>query len=190
MARKLNYPNQVQPDIEPDKLSLMVSDMAELQKLKPVKTDEEVEERLNFFFDWCSRKQLRPTVSLMCLCLGHPRQTLWTWQQRGDRRGVLVGRAKQVLESLTEQWMACGRINPVSGIFILKAAYGWRETLTIEALPRNDSLQPTMTPEEIRQALDAEMKRIPDYSGTHATLYDKRIAEEQAEQELVTVDYE
>jgi hypothetical protein len=66
---KLNFPQQQQPDIEPDQLSLMVSNMAELEKMEPVNEPEEIKERLNFFFDWCSRKRLRPTVSLMCLCL-------------------------------------------------------------------------------------------------------------------------
>lgn len=177
MARKSNFPNAQEPDIEPDKLSLMVASMAELQKMQPVQTDDEVEERLQFFFDWCSRKQLRPTVSLMCLCLGYSRQTLWNWQQRGGRRGELIDRSKAVIEALTEQWMTCGRINPVSGIFILKANFGWRETVTIETVPRQD-LAPHMTPDEIDAYLADIDKRIPDFRGE----------EEQRQQKMIEQD--
>ena len=176
MARKLNYGNQVQPDIEPDQLSLMVTDMAELQGLKPVKTDDEVEDRLKFFFEWCSQKHIRPTVSLMCLCLGYSKQTLWNWQKKGGRRGELIDRAKQVLEALMEQWMTTGKINPVSGIFCLKAAFGWRDVMTIEAVPRRDPLLPDMTPDQIDAYLQEIDKRIPNFKLEADPEYQKQIA--------------
>lgn len=158
---RLNYPQQQQPDIEPDQLSLMVSNMAELERMEPVNEPEEIRERLDFFFDWCSRKQLRPTVSLMCLCLGHPRQTLWTWQQRGGERGALIDRAKQLLEALTETWLLTGKTNPVSGIFILKSQFGFKDTVTIEsATPAQ--LYAHMTPEQIAERISQDIP-IDDY---------------------------
>ena len=162
MARKLNYPPQQQPDIEPGQLSLMVADMAELRKLSPVQTDAEIEARLDFFFDWCARKQMRPTVGLMCLCLGYSRQTLWNWQQRGGKRGELIDRAKQILEALTENWLLTGKTNPVSGIFILKAQFGFKDVINIET---SAPTAPTahMTPEEIARAIEADIPIDEDY---------------------------
>lgn len=177
MARKLNYGNQVEPDIEPDQLSLMVSNMAELQEMEPANTAEEVEDRLKFFFQWCSRKQIRPTVSLMCLCLGHPRQTLWNWQRKGDKRGELIDRAKQLLEALVEQWMMCGKVNPVSGIFVMKAQFGFKDTLTIEPA-RPDPLQPTMTPDQIDEYLRELDRRIPNYKLEADPEYQRRIEQD------------
>ena len=159
---KLNYPNQQQPDIEPDKLAAMVTHMAELQSLEPVSNADDVAERLEFFFQWCAKKQLRPTVSLMCLCLGHHRQTLINWQNKGDRRGQLISRAKQVLESLTEQWMTCGRINPVSGIFILKAQFHWKEAITIETASPGQ-LRPQLTPAEVARQIEMDIPIDDDY---------------------------
>ena len=153
---KLNFPQQQQPDIEPDELSLMVLNMTELQKMEPVNEPKEIKERLNYFFDWCSRNQVRPTVSLMCLCLGHPRQTLWLWQQKGGERGALIDRAKQLLEALTETWLLTGKTNPVSGIFILKSQFGFKDTITIESATPTQSIA-SMTPEEIARAIEEDI---------------------------------
>lgn len=161
---KLNFPQQQQPDIEPDQLSLMVSNMAELEKMEPVNEPEEIRERLNFFFDWCSRKQLRPTVSLMCLCLGHPRQTLWTWQQRGGERGAMIDRAKQLLEALTETWLLTGKTNPVAGIFVLKSQFGFKDTVTIEsATPAQPyaNLTPSEIAERIKEDIPVDVEDAP-----------------------------
>lgn len=162
---KQNWPTQQQPDIEPDKLALMVSNMAELQRMTPIQTEEELAERLEFFFAWCSQKQLRPTVSLMCLCLGHPRQTLWSWQQRGGKRGELITRAKGVLEALTEQWMSVGKINPISGIFLLKSQFGYKDTVTLE-VSANNAITAQMTPEQVLERIEQDIPLdTPDTPG-------------------------
>ena len=156
MARKLNYGNQVQPDITPGELSAQVSDYAELQRLKPVQTDEETAERIDYFFRWCADRQIRPTVSLLGLCLGYSRQTMWNWQQKGGTRGALIDRAKQVLESLTESWLLAGRTNPVSGIFVLKSQFGYKDSISVEVSQANP-LEAQLTPEEIAERIAADI---------------------------------
>ena len=98
----------------------------------------------------------------MCLCLGHPRQTLWTWQQRGGERGALIDRAKQLLEALTETWLLTGKTNPVAGIFVLKSQFGFKDTVTIEsATPTQPYAH--MTPDEIRRRIEEDIP-IDDYN--------------------------
>ena len=156
MARRNNYPTVAQPDIAPDRLAEMTKAMTLFEKLPPVETADEIEERINYMFDVCVQHELRPTVSMMCLALGHPRQTIWQWQQRDDRRGALIARAKSLLEALMEQWLVTGKINVVGGIFALKATHGWRDVVTFESVePRRTSA--SMTPEQIAAAIERDI---------------------------------
>lgn len=156
MAHKLNFPNQVEPDVSPTELSTQVANYSELRQLPDVKTPEEIKDRINFFFDWCSRKQVRPTVSLMCLALHKSRQALWELQQRGGIKGQIIDDAKRQLEAMLETWLLTGKTNPVSGIFLLKSQFAYKDTLTIEA---NTNTHPTaqMTPEQIAAQIEKDI---------------------------------
>lgn len=153
MSRKLNFPAQQQPDVTPTELSAQINAVEELRGLSQANTESEIAERLDFFFDWCAQRSVRPTVSLMCLALGHPRQTLWTWQKMGGAKGKLITEAKAVIEALLENWMVCGKVNPVSGIFILKANFGWKDTTTVE-LATEQTTPVTISAAEAYAALD------------------------------------
>lgn len=156
MARKLNYPSQVEPDISPSDLAVQVANYSELRELPDVNTPAEIQERINYFFSWCSRKQVRPTVSLMCLALHRSRQALWMWQQRGGEKGEIIDLAKAQLEALTETWLLTGKTNPVAGIFTLKAQFGYKDVVNIET---NVSTHPAahMTPEQILEQIEQDI---------------------------------
>ena len=46
---------------------------------EPVKTDEELCDRLNWFFEKCAETNQLPTVEKMCLAIGYDRATVWDW---------------------------------------------------------------------------------------------------------------
>ena len=156
MARKVNYPTCAQPDIESDRLAEMTKAVALFEKLPPVDDADAIEKRINYMFDTCVKYQLRPTVSMLCLALGHPRQTLWKWQQRDDRRGALIARAKSVLETLMEQWMIGGKINTIGAIFSLKYNHQWKDVVSVETVEPN-RLSVSMTPEQIAAAIERDI---------------------------------
>lgn len=156
MARKLNYPTQQQPDLEPGDLSAMVSDFDELREQTYPQNDDEVEARIKWFFNWCIRHDRRPGVELLALALGTTRQTLWNWQQRDDRRGRAITQAKQVILSLLEQWGQCGKINPVSMIFLMKNHGAYRDQVEIAATPQH-ALEAHMTPAEIASRIEQDI---------------------------------
>lgn len=156
MPRKNNYPTVQQPDVEPGRLAEMTQAMTIFEKLPPVDTADDIAERIDFMFDTCVKYQLRPTVSMLCLALGHPRQTLWKWQQRDDRRGALIARAKSVLETLMEQWMIGGKINTIGAIFSLKYNHQWKDVVSVETVEPN-RLSVSMTPEQIAAAIERDI---------------------------------
>lgn len=158
--RKSNFPNAQQIETDPGEIGMMVKRMEELRCLDKPGTEEEIEQRIKWFFKWCSINDVRPGVELLALALGTTRQNLWLWQQRGDRKGQLVTMAKQVLAALLEQWGETGKINPAALCFLMKNHFGYQDNLQLQIEPTK-MLEATQTPEEIEVMLSRIEEDIP-----------------------------
>ena len=155
--RKSNYPNAQQVVAAPGEVGELVFHMEELRKINRPETDDELESRIKWFFEWCTENDIRPGVELLALALGRTRQGLWTMQQRGDRRGQLIIMAKQIIAALLEQWGMTGKINPAALCFLMKNNFGYQDNVQIQIEPRK-MLEATRSPEEI----EAMMSRIEE----------------------------
>lgn len=100
--------------------------------LEPVKNDDELAERLDYFFMECARTQQLPTVEKMANCLGYHRQTLFDWES-GRNKGFspqtsyIIKKAKQILASMDAELAAEGRIQPVVYLFRSKNFYDMKD---------------------------------------------------------------
>lgn len=144
---KSNYPNAQPVRAEPGEISSIVQKMTTLRVLKKPQTDEEIEERVKYFFQWCVDNDVRPGVELMALALGTTRQNLWNWQQAGGRKGEIITLAKQMLAALIENWGQTGKINPAALCFIMKNNFGYSDNVQVE-LSKSDNM-PNRTADEI-----------------------------------------
>lgn len=153
---KSNWPQVQAPSVSNKEMSAMVKNMAELRKLPPIDTRDPdvINERLDQFFEYCEKSGLRPTVTLLAAAMGVRRETIWRWEQEENARGEAIARAKGLLEAITEEWLASGKISPPSGIFILKNHFGWRDNIEITAAKANRSEDRLPSTEEI-------VKRLP-----------------------------
>ena len=106
--------------------------MSYLRGLQRPQTDDEVEERVKYFFQWCVDNDVRPGVELLALALGTTRQTLWNWQREGERKGEIITLAKQMLAALIENWGQTGKINPAALCFIMKNNFGYADNVQLE----------------------------------------------------------
>lgn len=158
--RKSNFPNAHQIDAKPGEIGIMVQRMEELRGLSRPDTDEAIEKRIKWFFEWCSTNDVRPGVELLALALGTTRQNLWLWQQRGNRRGQLITMAKQVLAALLEQWGETGKINPAALCFLMKNYFNYQDNVQLQIEP-GKILEATKTPEEIEVELSRIGEDIP-----------------------------
>lgn len=158
--RKSNFPNAQQIEVGPGEIGAMVRRMEELRRLSKPSTEDEIEQRIKWFFEWCSMNDVRPGVELLALALGTTRQNLWLWQQRGDRKGKLVTMAKQVLAALLEQWGETGKINPAALCFLMKNHFGYQDNVQLQIEPRK-MLEAERTPEEIAVTLSRIEEDIP-----------------------------
>lgn len=91
---------------------------------------KQVEERINWYFNHCLDNDMKPTVTGLRNSLGLSKNTLATWRNEEYRSATHSGMIKKAfdfLEELWEDYMQNGKINPVSGIFLAKNNFGYKD---------------------------------------------------------------
>ncbi len=151
---KLNFG---QENIEPGDNARYLRHALVSYKLPPIDldSDEQVEERIIWYFEHCAKDDMKPAVSGLANALGISRFTLHDWcigKRRGktDNRTEIIQRAYDVLQELWEQYMLNGKINPVSGIFIGKNHFGLTDKQEVVVTP-NNPLDDVDSPEQVSQ---------------------------------------
>ena len=157
---KSNFPNAQQPAVKPGETGKLVGNIEQLRAMPAVRETDAVRERVKWFFEWCSERDIRPGVELLALSLGCTRQTLLNWQHEGSDRGHIIDAAKQVIAALTEQWGLTGKLNPAAFCFILKNHFNYVDNVTIDT-PQNQGNRPTQTAQQIA-ARHAAALDVPD----------------------------
>lgn len=125
--------------------------LANLPKID-VKNVEELAKRVEEYFAICAEDDSKPSVAGLALAIGTDRRRVWEWAQASDFRSDVIKKAYQILNLMMEDYMQNGKINPVSGIFLLKNNFGYQDKQEhiIKAGDSSDS----MTEQELLQAAD------------------------------------
>lgn len=129
-------PQNALKEIPATKVQEITMSLMELNALGKCKTDEEVSERIEQFFQMCADRKIRPGVETLSCALSISRKTLFAWSQGigcSETRQEIILQAKTMINSFLEQCFLSGQVNPVSGIFLLKNWAGYRDTQTIES---------------------------------------------------------
>ena len=126
----------------------------ELFNLPPIdlKDSEQVMNRLNEFFDIHARYDMKPTIAGMGMALGLDRRRLWEIKtgNYGTQKSLselptptkdFIKKAYEYMEILMENYMQNGKINPVSGIFLMKNNFAYLDKVEHVITPnvQNDS---------------------------------------------------
>lgn len=141
---------------EPGEMTLMLRNALAVYEMPKIDTDDpvQVEDRINDYLRLCAERDMKPSVAGLALALGIDRRTLWTWVtgQRNKPREVVdtIKRAYLILNSMMEEWMQNGKINPVSGIFLMKNNFGYTDRSEVVVTP-NDPLGEPKSREEIER---------------------------------------
>ena len=113
-------------------------------KQPDMKDAEAVQQRVIDYFQLCAKNDMKPTFAGMALAFGIDRRTLWKWcnDVPGGRNLApeireTLKKGQQLLNAQMEDYMQNGKINPVSGIFLMNNNYGY--TNQQEVILRPDS---------------------------------------------------
>lgn len=108
----------------------------------PVQSDEQLCERLDWFFETCANTNQLPTVEKMCLSIGYPRETVFEIIN-GIRKGFstntadILKKAKNLIASLDAELAQEGKIQPVVYLFRAKNYYNMRDQQDVVLTPNN-----------------------------------------------------
>lgn len=149
---KYNFPNAQMKLIEQDDekrafMAKVITNTMAFAKVGDdrVKTEDELCERLDYFFAECARTQQLPTVEKMCLCLGYDRTTINDWQT-GRRKGVgpncaiIIKKAKEILANIDAELAQEGKIQPVVYLFRSKNYYGLADKQEVVVTPNSQNI--------------------------------------------------
>lgn len=126
------------------------------------KTLDELDQRINGFFQICGRGNLRPGIELLCLALGCTRSTFWHWckdEGCSPEWGEKCRAARQGIVAFLEQASVCGFLNPATSIFFLKNIAGYKDTISFEDVADAEKLEgKKLTRAEMLSGMDLPMK--------------------------------
>lgn len=120
---------------------------------------DQVYHRITDYFNYCAENDRKPQLTGMANWLGVSRDTLNSWKRgeyRKDTHSAIIQKAVSSLEEMWADYMLNGKINPVSGIFISKAWFGYRDVQDVVVTPNNplESENPDELKKYVRQLPD------------------------------------
>ena len=122
--------NQTPPsvyEIEPNSTADILSKLKILYEQKRATTDEEIAERLNwYFFDYCIQYQMKPTIDGCAMALGIHRDTLNNWEhgESGSYKLDTAKKCKYLVKTFMEAATMEGKLNPIVWMFYGKNYFG------------------------------------------------------------------
>lgn len=124
--------------------------LANLQSID-LKNTEQLKMRVVEYFQICATDDMKPSVAGLALAVGTDRRRLWEWAntEKSDRTDI-IKKAYQMLDVQMTDYMQNGKINPVSGIFLMKNHFGYTDKQEVVVTPNNPLGEQTAT-EEIEQ---------------------------------------
>lgn len=116
-----------------------------------IKDAAQIETRVFEYFQLCAADDMKPSVAGLALAVGVDRKTIWQWAtaEKSDRSNA-VKKAYRMLDLQMTDYMQNGKINPVSGIFLMKNNFGYTDKQEVVVTPNNPLGDGTAT-EEIEQ---------------------------------------
>lgn len=128
--------------------------VASLDKVDCYNADQ-VWGRITEYFTICQNNDMKPSVAGLALAFGINRVTLWDYAN-GNTRSMskecvsCYKKAYTMLNAAMEDYMQNGKINPVSGIFLMKNNMGYRDQQEVVVTPQNQ-LGDQTSAEELQQ---------------------------------------
>ncbi len=149
--------DQMKPQTEPGDNQKYIQHTMEVAKLDRIdlKNVDLVDQRILDYFSICELNDMKPSVAGLALSLGVERTTLWkirTKQTGGYPSEVInsIKRAVQIINAMMEDYMQNGKINPVSGIFLMKNNMDYTDKQEVVVTPSNP-MGGTESPERLEE---------------------------------------
>ena len=155
-------PNAVElPEGDNNKYTTFALALMRLPKID-IRDPKQMRERVGEYFQLCADFDMKPAVTALGLSLGMDRRRLWEVKNGQDYQGMpqeskdVIKMAYDSLEMLWESYMQNGKINPVSGIFLGKNNFGYKDQQEYVVTPN------TMGEDESPDVIAAKYDELPE----------------------------
>lgn len=111
-------------------------------------TPEQFYNSIDNFFQYCIRKEIRPSKPLLALWLGVNNNTLNNWRKDQNRYGYkaeAVDQAMLFIEALVVENLDK---HPTGSIFLLKSSHGYKDSMSVDITNTN-----SITTEDVNEAV-------------------------------------
>ena len=131
-----------------------------------VRSDEELIERLDGYFEYCATEDVVPTVEEMAAYTGYSISTVWDWEL-GRNKGFspktseIIKKAKDILKIFDAKMVLAGKIPFLAYCFRSKNYYGMKDQQEIVVAPQNP-LGDEATTEEIAKRMKEDTSDFVD----------------------------
>ena len=159
---RTDLPNAVEfPDGDNNKYTTFALAIMQLPKID-YRDPAQLKTRVVEYFQLCADHDMKPGVAAVGLAIGLDRRRLWEVRS-GTKNVVMPQECKDIinsvydsLEVLWEGYMANGKINPVSGIFLAKNNFGYQDKQEYVVTPN------TMSQDTPVEVIEAKYDALPE----------------------------
>lgn len=160
---RTDLPNTVElPEGDNNKYTTFALAIMQLPKID-VKDPVQLRNRVIEYFSLCAQHDMKPGVAAVGLAIGLDRRRLWEIRSGSSRNASIPQECKDIihnvydsLEVLWEGYMANGKINPVSGIFLAKNNFGYQDKQEYVVTPN------TMSQDTPVDVIEAKYDALPE----------------------------
>lgn len=133
----------------------------EAYRMPKVRSDDELLNRLDDYFERCASRDIKPTVEEMCVYTGYTIQGIWDIENGRSggfsaKTSEIIKKAKNYMSIFDARLLIEGKLNPVSYIFRAKNYYGMKDVQDVVLTPNNplgSDADPATITERYKQAL-------------------------------------
>ena len=160
---RTDLPNAIElPEGDNNKYTTFALAIMKLPKID-FRDPEQLQARVIEYFSLCAQHDMKPGVAAVGLAIGLDRRRLWEIRSGSSRNGTIPQECKDIihnvydsLEVLWEGYMANGKINPVSGIFLAKNNFGYQDKQEYVVTPN------TMSQDTPIDVIEAKYDALPE----------------------------
>lgn len=159
---RTDLPNTLElPEGDNNKYTTFALAIMQLPKID-VKDPVQLQNRVFEYFQLCADHDMKPGVAAIGLAIGLDRRRLWEIRS-GTKNVAIPQECKDIiisvydsLEALWESYMINGKVNPVSGIFLGKNHFGYRDQQEYVVTPN------TMSQDTPIDIIEAKYEELPE----------------------------
>lgn len=124
---------------------------------------KQVQQRVIEYFQLCADHDMKPGVAAVALALGTDRRRLWEIHTDQEKQLVIPAESKKIIKNvynsldvLWESYMQNGKVNPVSGIFLGKNHFGYKDQQEYVVTPN------TVGEDASPEVIEAKYDELPE----------------------------